>query len=265
MVSIRHPLAAAHFHYTRQGLDETSILYQTCGANYIRHWLHLYKVFLEDLQQGLDPGRVLIVPFEHLFGYGLSSSEAGQERMRRLVDKMYNFLGLEPGEYLEFSDPEPRGGLIPTGGNLFSTLGADWMSDIKRVATNDDRASQEINNDPGYSTSKTSGENFGVRGNDEDRLGGNGFGAANLLAPSNLRRRRRLLGYHGDKGHVTVQWEVPLSWIPDFVSRVNVESAACKSLIAECEDKLRFFGYSLANLTLVTQPSFAVPHMLWED
>lgn len=75
--------------------------------------------------------------------------------------------------------------------------------------------------------------------------------------------RRRLLEFHGSRGHIAVRWSDPESWIPDFQRVTEHDGKACMLQAQEYESIVNRFGYSLRNLTHVSKPVIAGANVLW--
>ena len=86
VVSIRHPLACAHFYYT--DLRYKPGFQADCAANFVEHWLTLYRTALEDLQIPDLAANVVVVQHEDVFG---STMEVAQG----YIAELEMFLSLE--------------------------------------------------------------------------------------------------------------------------------------------------------------------------
>lgn len=65
---------------------------------------------------------------------------------------------------------------------------------------------------------------------------------------------RKLLEYHGSKHNVEISFGASFRWVTDWKNIVDIKSPVCKAVEEKYEERLNQFGYSLRNLTHVTEP-----------
>ena len=53
-----------------------------------------------------------------------------------------------------------------------------------------------------------------------------------------------------------------LGWVDDFLNLVDYQSETCQRMIEFYEEQVNQFGYSLRNLTHVTEPKLLHPYLL---
>lgn len=228
----RHPLATAHFMLKGNKAQMLQQSKAVCFQNVIAHWLHIYKLFFEDLKS-LNSSRVLLVQYEHLMGYGAPTIEAAERRTQALVDRVYAFVGLPDKAKLRFRIKDP---------SLTSSAPLDWDLPADEQAAFDGEDSGEPETTPAAEAAQ-----------------GQPPAKAAAAPPSVLRRH--LLEFHGNRQRLVIEWEKPTAWLHDYPSLAG--NTVCRQVARRQEAELRKFGYSMKSLHWVGRPTISPALWLW--
>ncbi|EGD80320.1 hypothetical protein PTSG_10575 [Salpingoeca rosetta] len=223
LMTIRHPLGCAHFRYMRPQYREEGV--PDCGEEFIAHWLQLYRLAREDMEH---IEHVAVIQLEDFVGRSQAMAQGYMAEMER-------FLGLPNKVHLQGKQSHPR----------------------PAVAAAAARRGRTRRNSPGGSDPSAS-----AAGHLQSRSASqspNSHPQADQLRPQS---QRKLLGYHGDRHHVQVSFGSAMRWVDDWNALVDMSSPTCQNLIAKYEDELNQYGYSLRNLSHVTQPKVLREHLL---
>lgn len=156
------------------------------------------------------------------------------------LDALYRFMGLPTGLVKAgYQRPATEGESMPEG--LFAKLELDAAAGQRRrrlLAVNDSRLTAE---EQAYVDSH--------RGADD--------------SPSRLQQRRQLLEFYGrSRYEIKINDRLVYNWVPQWQDLVDMNSEVCRKLVADHEQELNTFGYSLKELTFAQPPLALSEHHL---
>lgn len=237
---IRHPLGATHYRWGRY----PKATRKTCGRDLIEHWLNQYQTLARHFDQLENK---IIFQFEHMLKSG------AQDR----VNDLFEWIGLDSSVEIDVSDAplpaKPRNlraakrypPLPQSYINVLVEMGLDreryqkFISHPMRMIPYDEEPLNEIirkGNEQFFKERRARIEQFRVRKRGRDSYG------------------RRLLMFRGARSHITVHVGSELNWAEEWPIMVDMESQVCKDVIRDLEPQVQRFGYSLVDLTSITQP-----------
>lgn len=241
LATIRHPLACAHFYWSRRFRKGLPGGAEGCGDAYIDHWLQVYKILLEDAK---SLRHFRLVHFEIFMGEGLGSPLSvaeGEALTQRMTDALFDALALPSNVQLEFGPASP-----PKPNKAGSNDGGDGGDDDDASAA--DAANSEANTN----------RNRKRRGNADPSM------KDTQPSPADSgNQRRTLLEYHGDWHHLKLTRGSSQAWVDEWTSAVDMDSPQCKAVIDKYESRLNSLGYSMRDLRRVTLPVGLRPSYLF--
>ena len=266
IMTIRHPLGYAHFHYTKT--TKKGNLKKDCGARYIEHWLSVYRIALQDMP-ALES--IAVVQFEDFLAHGKDVAQG-------YVAELERFLQLNPEIQLhEYPEAEqgrqdygskrrskrkkkPLSPTATTSGGSSSRTGGDGgghnqpqqqQPQQQQPQQQQPQQQQQPHQKEMALTDLLEDEPFDVFQRSRRMPSGEGSWGG-----------RKLLEYHGSRTAVAVRFSSTLGWVDDFLNLVDYQSETCQRMIEFYEEQVNQFGYSLRNLTHVTEPKLLHPYLL---